>query len=178
MIKNSYKHYGRDFSECISNEQRRFAKYLEDHYIRTSYEFPLGYKSYDIFIPNRNCFIEVDPSYTHNSTNKVLLKGKSRSSAKTKTYHYNKTKFALEKGFYCLHKFDWITDREMIQQIRNIHRYSQIQEDKPRLHWYNIKTGEHQEDFKELLNKSYMVGRGFVEIYDDGTILNYKKERR
>lgn len=172
--KNSYLRYGRDMSECISNEQKRVAEVLERNYVKISYEFPLGYKSYDIFIPNRNCFVEVNPTYTHNSTNKVLLKGKSRSSAKPKMYHYNKTKLALEKGFYCLHKWDWISDRDLIRMIRNIHRYSQIQEEKPRLHWYNVKTNEHIEDPKELLDKRIMRGRGYVEVYDDGSILNYK----
>lgn len=173
-IGNDYLRYGRDMRECISNEQKRFAEVLERNYIKTSFEFPLGHKSYDIFIPNRNCFIEVNPSYTHNSTNRVLLKGKSRSKPKAKNYHYNKTKLALDKGFLCLHKWDWVTDREMIQLIRSLYRYEMIQEEKPRLHWYNIKTGEHVEDFKEILNKTYMIGRGFVEIYDDGSVLNRK----
>lgn len=172
-LSNSYLNIGKDWSDCISNENKRFAHVLEENHIKVSYEYPIAHKSYDLFIPNRNCLIEIDPTYTHNSTNRVILKGKSSSKAKSKYYHYNKTKLALEKGFYCLHKFDWVKDRDMINLIRTIYRYKLIQEPEPRLHYYNPVTKDHIEDFKQLLDERSMTNRGYVKIWDDGSNLTY-----
>ena len=159
-----------DMSRCISKENQKFADFLSAHRIRTSYEYKIGNKSYDILLEGKNILIEIDPSYTHNSTNKVLLKGQGRGSQKSRAYHYMKTKTAMQNGFICLHKFDWVSDMDILRIIRQIHRYQFIQEEKPRLHWYHILRQHHIEDFDEKLNKVSMRESGYVEIYDDGVI--------
>lgn len=160
-----------DYKGIISNENKRVADYLSSHMLRTKFEYKIGKKSYDLLVEGKNILIEIDPSYTHNSTNKVLLKEKGRAQPKVRTYHYTKTKVALQNGFVCFHKFDWVSDNDLLRMIRTAHRFEFIQE-MPRLHWYHIGREEHIEDFDEKLHKQEMRDLGYVEIYDDGLVFN------
>ena len=135
--------------------------------IRTQFEYKIGNKSYDLLVVGKNILIEIDPTYTHNGTNRVLLKGQGRGKPKSRMYHYNKTKVAMQHGFICLHKFDWVSDNDILRLIRTAYKYEFIQE-MPRLHWYHVLRDEHIEDFQEKLHKQEMRDLGYVEIYDDG----------
>lgn len=61
----------------------------------------VGRYSYDIYIPDQNILIEVDPSYTHN------VYGNHFNSPVRKDYHRDKTQVAEDNGYRCIHIFDW-----------------------------------------------------------------------
>ena len=66
--------------------------------IRT--EFPIGNYSYDFQLDN-NILIEINPFSTHNSTWGI------HSDPKSKHYHYNKSKLAVDNGYRCICVWDW-----------------------------------------------------------------------
>ena len=151
---------------AISKINLEFNKFLNNNGYKTELEFTIGKFSYDIHILNTNILIEIDPAYTHNSTvgpqyNKIQLKPKD------KYYHYNKTKLALENNYICIHKFNWNTKDQILKAIKKIQDDSNIKQEEPRLHYYNMKTRRH---IKGVIN-SQLLDQGFVEIYDDGIIL-------
>ena len=55
------------------------------------------------FLVNGDTFVEIDPSYSHNSTCGYRNYGDPRE----KYYHFNKTKEASDCGYRCVHVFDW-----------------------------------------------------------------------
>ena len=154
----------------ISKENVRVGEMLEQNGYEIRYEKPIGNYSYDIEILNKNILIEIDPTYTHNSTNGYYIKAKYKEP-KDKYYHYNKTKLALESGYVCIHKFDWVTDVDLLKMIKKIDNSKNLfNQDEPKLHWYNKTTN------KYLLDNDFdskdMLHKGYVGIFDDG--LQYK----
>ena len=152
---------------AISKINLEFSKYLKDNGYDNELEFSINDFSFDIHILNTNILIEIDPAYTHNSTRGPQYNGKELP-AKDKYYHYNKTKLALDNGYICIHKFNWITKEQILKIIKTICNYN-ISQEEPRLHWYNMKTRKHILDNESLEN---MVDNGFVSIYDDGIVYN------
>jgi predicted DNA-binding protein YlxM (UPF0122 family) len=63
-------------------------------------EFPIGSFSYDFKVGKY--LIEIDPYATHNST-----WGIRSNPPKSAGYHKQKSDLAKEKGYFCIHKFDW-----------------------------------------------------------------------
>lgn len=63
--------------------------------------------NFDIEILNKNIFIEINPSYTHNSTHPAFFKEGISREPISKDYHLNKSKKAEELGYRCIHIFDW-----------------------------------------------------------------------
>lgn len=151
---------------AISKINQNFSKILNDNNYKTKLEFSIGRFSYDIQIINTNILIEIDPAYTHNSTIGPNFNGKILE-AKNKYYHYNKTKLALENNYICIHKFNWTTNTQILNIIKNINKYK-FEQKEPRLHWYNMKTKKHLLD--DNFNRDEMIEKGFVEIYDDGLV--------
>lgn len=150
---------------AISKINKEFERFLNDNGYETELEFTIGRFSYDIHILNTNILIEIDPAYTHNSTvgpqyNKIQLEPRD------KYYHYNKTKLALENDYICIHKFNWITKDQILKMIKKI-KETNIKQEEPRLHYYNMKTRKH---IKNTVDNK-LLEQGFVEIYDDGIIL-------
>ena len=63
--------------------------------------------NFDIEILNENIFIEINPSYTHNSTHPAFFKEGISREPVSKDYHINKSKKAEKLGYRCMHIFDW-----------------------------------------------------------------------
>lgn len=97
----------------ISKINERFSDLLKQNGIDNQLEFPINNYSYDIHILNTNILIEINPTYTHNSTYASFF---NNSKPKDKNYHLNKTKLAEENNYRCIHIFDW----DDIQKIVNI----------------------------------------------------------
>ena len=150
----------------ISKTNRIFSEELNNNNIENELEFYVRPYSYDIHVLNTNILIELNPTYTHNSTIGPYF-NKKYLNPKDKYYHYNKTKNALENDYICIHKFDWNTNEEIINIIKNINNYK-FEQKEPKLHWYNCKTKEHLLD--NNFTRDEMIEKGFVEIYDDGNI--------
>jgi hypothetical protein len=64
----------------ISKINRKFADLLHREGIETEFEFWLDNYSYDLHILNSNILIELNPTYTHNSTVGVMFRRSRKSS--------------------------------------------------------------------------------------------------
>lgn len=84
-----------------SNPNLNFAAKLEANNIIFSKEKIIDHYSYDFLV--NNTLIEVNPSITHNITMSPFPNKKPID----KEYHSKKTMAALEKGYHCIHIFDW-----------------------------------------------------------------------
>ena len=91
-------------SNSISKVNQNFANLLEKNNIFFEQEFVLEDKKFDFKI--ENILIEINPTYTHNSTIGCGFNG-HYNKALDKNYHINKSKLAQENGYFCIHVFDW-----------------------------------------------------------------------
>ena len=107
--------------DCISkNKVHRISKINKEFYnkllnngIDCELEYYIGTKGFDI--KSNNTLIEINPSYTHNSTFEAKFKTSS-IPPKEHDYHLNKTKLANEHNLHCIHIFDW-DDKDKIVNL-------------------------------------------------------------
>ncbi len=91
---------------AISKINLHFADILLKNDINFIQEFVLENYSYDFKI--NNMLIEIDPTYTHNSTKSAIFNNsKCKKEPLSKNYHLNKSIIAEKYGFRCIHIFDW-----------------------------------------------------------------------
>ncbi len=77
-----------DFSKILDNKKISYER--EFRIVKYSYDFKVG-----------DTLIEINPTITHN------INFNPWSEPKSKTYHYDKTKYANEHGYKCIHIWDW-----------------------------------------------------------------------
>ena len=87
--------------KTISKINKEIGHRLEEWY-KVEYEYRLDGKFFDIYLPEINQLIEINPTYTHNSFGNHWNENGIPSN-----YHLEKTKLAESHGFRCLHVFDW-----------------------------------------------------------------------
>lgn len=142
-----------------SKANLEFKKLLEQNGFKVdeieNREFPLGPFKYDFKI--NNILIEINPTATHNIT-KSPYKVKELIS---KEYHYNKTKYALENDYKCIHIFDW-TDKNKVISLLSL-EFEQIQGNIKR-HIITFQGRNH------LISETEPLKSNYVEIFDDGSI--------
>ena len=88
-----------------------FEKLLKENNIIYDREFPIGSYSYDFKVGNY--LIEIDPYATHNST-----WGIRDNPPKSSNYHKQKSELAKEKGYFCIHKFDWDDAQKLVALLQ------------------------------------------------------------
>ena len=71
----------------------------------------IGRHSYDIYIPECNAVIEVNPTVTHN-----LIANPWKDSGLDKNYHRDKTNLAREHGYTCANIWDW----DVVDKVLNL----------------------------------------------------------
>ena len=107
MLPNVSKSSGK-----ISNINKDILLKLKSAGIYCSAEFPIKDKSYDVYIPQGNTLIEIDPSYTHSTVgNHWNSKGINR------WYHLKKTILARQNGYRCVHLWDWDCPSKFIKAL-------------------------------------------------------------
>ena len=106
--KNNNKQYK------ISKANKKFGDKLKSVGIDYSLEYYIDNYSYDIKVGDT--LIEINPSYTHNSTKDAVLTH-TTLKAKPYDYHLYKTKLAEEHGFRCIHIFDWDDEDKVINML-------------------------------------------------------------
>lgn len=93
-------------------------KYVADLFKKegcsVDYEYSIINRSYDLLIDD-TVLVEVNPTYTHNSTKGPVYNG-HQCSPISSNYHYMKSKLAHDNGFKCIHIFDW-DSAELISKI-------------------------------------------------------------
>lgn len=150
---------------AISKINRRFAEFLKENGLKYQNEYLIKNNPYDFYLPDYGVLIEINPTFTHNSTYGPYIHGK-QYNPKDKYYHYNKSKIAKENNYICIHKFCWNTNEEVLDLIKNIHKYKIVQKE-PKLHWTK-KRRSRENIINSKLSKEELLNKGYVEIYDDG----------
>lgn len=101
----------------ISKINKEISDLLTKNNIENKLEFSLKVKSYDISILNTNILLEINPSYTHNSTMGAKF-SKFNKEPLDKNYHIEKTKLALDNGYRCIHIWDWDDIDKIIEMLK------------------------------------------------------------
>lgn len=101
----------------ISKINKEFSKKLMYYNIVNKLEKTIGDKSYDVEILNSNIVLEINPTYTHNSS---LGKWFNNHTSKPldKNYHFEKTLNAKKNGYRCIHIFDWDDEVKIINILK------------------------------------------------------------
>lgn len=109
--------------ECVANSSmhskinQQFANVLEENNIDFTIEFPICNKLFDFKIGN--ILIEINPTYTHNSTQPAIFRNSKHQHQKTdKNYHIDKSKLAQENGYFCIHIWDWDDKNKIINMFK------------------------------------------------------------
>ena len=108
LTDEAQKHVNR-----ISKTNLRFGELLKSEGLDIQYEFYLDGKLYDIYLPECQTLVEIDPTYTHNSC------GNHWSSTGLKLdYHLNKSEIAAKHGYRCIHIFDWDDVGKIVDMLK------------------------------------------------------------
>ena len=86
----------------VSKTNLRFAQKLESIGLKVEFEKVIGNRSFDIEIVGKNIVIEINPTYTHNSSKESVF-GKMVD----KNYHKNKMELANKHEYQCITIWDW-----------------------------------------------------------------------
>lgn len=111
-------------NSVISKMNRKIAETIEKNFsVKVEFEKHLDGKFFDLFIPERNLLIEINPTVTHNSTTPFacLISGCggecSRHSPLEKGYHQNKSVIARKNNLNLIHIFDWNTEGDLLKLL-------------------------------------------------------------
>ena len=96
-------------NDSVPNKE--FASLLDKSNIAYEREFSLGSYIYDFKI--NTTLIEINPYATHNT----IWSPFSKDSGISIEYHKNKSLFAEENGYHCIHVFDWDNKEKIIKYL-------------------------------------------------------------
>ena len=123
-IRNTFrKNYGVEYAcflpqaQNLKNKEskpnQKFLELLEkNNFKNIDREFVINNYRYDFKI--NNYLIEIDPSYTHNSTYGIF-----GEEPKDKNYHLNKTLMALKNDYRCIHVWDWDDENKIMDILHD-----------------------------------------------------------
>ena len=158
-IKTNLKKYGVKYTcilpevytknkHIISKNNKQIFKKLQDKNIQCKYEYRIDNKSFDIYLPEHNTVLEIDPAYTHQATGNRFF-GKNMLEPLDKNYHIEKTKLANKNNLNCIHIFDWDNIDKIINMFSN----------KETLYARKLKIKEvSQNELDEFLNNYHLQG--------------------
>ena len=105
----------------ISKINKNFAQDLQDKYgVSVEFEKTVDGASFDLFVPERNLYVDLNPAVSHNSLVPFACMKNScgpdcvKHSPVASTYHYNRAKIALNNDISLVQIYDWDD---------NIHRF-------------------------------------------------------
>lgn len=134
----------------------QFAELLQEFNLNFEREFTVWYNAgrcrfvYDFKIGN--ILIEINPTFTHNST---IISDSRRKQTLPASYHQIKYQVAKEAGYYCIHIFDWDNPRDILSKIVKGMLPEVV--GKPQLH-------------------RVMLGKREVDVWDAGQVVWVSKE--
>ena len=150
MKRTNLERYGVEYAcltdNCINNNgytvsktNLRFQKYLLDNGIQSELEFRIKNQSFDLHIKNSNILIEINPTYTHNSTKAPHFSKNAKPTPQD--YHYNKCRFAIDNGYELISIFEWMNLDKVLDII------------KAKLHRLDIRIGANKCKVKEITQR-------------------------
>lgn len=146
LTDNCIKNNGK----IISKINRDFAKLLKENNIDTEFEYKLDKYSFDLHILNTNILIEINPTYTHNSTVGAKFSNNKYKKPVPKDYHFNKCQYAISKGYQLISIFDWMNIDKIIDII------------KAKMKLLSIRISAHKCKVKEISQKEANI---FLDKY-------------
>jgi len=107
----------------MSKINDEFARYLDSKGIAYKREVKLENYRYDFLVGKT--FIEINPTYTHTSCKESIqntFRNKKKKNPRglngiEQSYHRKKSICAINNGYKCIHKFDWMTNDEVVNLL-------------------------------------------------------------
>lgn len=96
----------RKAAKVISNVNLMWKEEIEKLGYTVEMEKVLDNKSFDLYLPEKNLLIEINPTISHQSTREVAI-GTGKIRPKSKLYHKEKHKIAIDNGYQCLMVWEW-----------------------------------------------------------------------
>lgn len=132
IIKNNGHLFG---NAIISKTNKDFAEKLNALGIETIFEKEIDGNFFDIFLPEKNILIDINPTITHNSNIPFacIRNGCGKNCEKHKAinpnYHFNRALLALEHNMTLVQKYDWDDEDDIVSFIyeklrKDIRKYS------------------------------------------------------
>jgi hypothetical protein len=110
--------------QCIEANKITFSKVNQWWYdllmkkgVLVRKEFCMGAYSYDFHVLGKNILIEINPTYTHNSTI-TFMTNTGGGQPKNKDYHFNKSQFAKNNGYHLIHVWDWDESEKIVNLVK------------------------------------------------------------
>ena len=100
----------------ISKINRDFYEKLIKNNINAQLEYIIENSGFDL--KAGDTLIEINPTYTHNSTFGATIRGSKKLAAPI-DYHLNKTLFANKHNFHCMHIFDWDDKDKIVEMLKS-----------------------------------------------------------
>ena len=121
------RNYGQIFNNSnISKVNLKFGEKIEKELgLKVEYEHHLEGSFFDIYIPEYNLAIEINPTITHNSTHAFACKRNKCSEQPCKVhkplptdYHFKKSKIAMKNNLKLIHMFEWDSEEKVFSLIK------------------------------------------------------------
>lgn len=108
----------------VSTNNKNFANELIKRFnVKVEFEHQVENSSFDLYIPNKNLAIELNPTVTHNSTIPFacLREGCKQPCTKHKgisnNYHYNRAMLAKKHGIKLIQIYDWDNQEKIFNML-------------------------------------------------------------
>ena len=125
--KTNLERYGVEYfcqhEKCYKASGYRISKINRDFYdklikngLNAELEYIIENSGFDLKVGDT--LIEINPTYTHNSTFGATIRGSKKLAAPI-DYHLNKTLFANKHNFHCMHIFDWDDKDKIVEMLKS-----------------------------------------------------------
>lgn len=122
IIKNNGYLFGN--GSTISKTNRKFAELIQERFeVEVILEKYFGGKFFDIFLPESNVYLDLNPTVTHNSTvafsclRNGCINNECNHKPISKNYHYERALFAKENGLKLIQVFEWENEDKILNMI-------------------------------------------------------------
>lgn len=157
-------------SECVKSNPTNKSKISDKFYdlllsegFNIKREFILGPFTYDFKFGN--ILLELNPTFTHTCYNTGVY------PPKNKTWHYNKSKYAKDRGYICVCVWDWDNWQDVIDLVKQ--KNLTMIEDEIKLYY---SKGNKRIDYVSILSEDELIKQNYLPVYTDGYIVLSKEK--
>ena len=162
--------YGQIFNNSsISKVNMLFANLIEKELnVKVEFEYPIEGRFFDLYLPDYNIAIEINPTITHNSTlsfackrNKCDIFPCKKHKPLEKSYHFNRAKLAKDNDLKLIQVYEWDNPEKLIKLLKG--KVSPVERK------YSARSLElreiKQREANEFLNIHHFQGQTKKQIY-------------
>lgn len=141
--------YGQIFNNSkVSKVNLRYAEMLENELgVKIEFEYHIENSFFDLYLPEHNIAIEINPTVTHNSTkafacrrNKCEKFPCDKHKPLDRNYHYNRAKLARDNDVSLIQVYEWDSEEDIISTIKD------------KIHFKNKGLSNYNLEFKNIAN--------------------------